>query len=140
MAILDVVNKKHIKMKIKISILLFLGVCINCKSQDKNCSRFKTGTFSYVDSSTGNEQLIKRNDSLQYENIKTKGITIITTVEWTSDCEYVLTYKDILNYKNKELMIGRKIYSNIIETNGNEFKIHSKSDNIDTYIDMIKIE
>lgn len=125
-------------------ILLFTLTIFNCSGQSKDCSKFKTGTFKYLDQ-YNIETTIIRNDSIQIETNNQDDIKIITFVEWISDCEYILTYKDIENYNEKESILkkesilGKKINVKIIEINDNTFTVHVKSDVVDSQIEFIKI-
>ena len=115
----------------------FLLITFNCKSQTNDCSKFKTGTFEYSDSNI--KYIIVRTDSTQIESNKENNFKIISDLKWTSDCEYVLTYKDIINYSNKDQLIGKKIIVTVIKINDNTFTVHAKSDVIDSQIEFIKI-
>ncbi|WP_179320742.1 hypothetical protein [Winogradskyella helgolandensis] len=123
------------KLLKSIILLLTLSGC----AQEKNCAEFKTGKFNYVDEKLPFE--IIRNDTLQIErNLKT-GVEIHTSVEWKSDCEYILTYKKILNI-NRDVsdVIGKQIFVNILEIDGNKIKVQAKSDAIDDELEFIKTE
>jgi len=119
--------------------LIILFLTLSSSAQEKKCSELKTGEFEYL-----NEDLpfkIVRNDSLQIErNLKT-GVEIHTSVQWKSECEYVLTYKKILN-SNRDVsdIIEKQISVKILETNKDRIKVHAKSDAIDEKIEFIKTE
>ena len=120
-------------------ILIILLLTLSSCAQEKKCSEFKTGEFRYID-----EKLpfrIVRNDTLQIErNLKT-GVEIHSAVEWKSKCEYVLTYRKILNIdKDVSDIIGKKILVEILETSENRIKVHAKSDAIDDKLEFIKID
>jgi hypothetical protein len=69
---------------------LLLAACNS--SQYLDCSKFKTGKFSYLSNRSGNKYIIERNDSTQIErNLNTGSITTLR-IKWTSECEYDLTY------------------------------------------------
>lgn len=120
-------------------LLLLLSVFIsNCFAQKSDCNKFKTGTFEYIDNNN-NKQTVIRNDTTQIEFNKKNDIKIITTVNWISDCEYTLIYKDIENYPKKNEVIGEKISVKIIETNDNTYTIQAISDAINSKITFTKI-
>jgi len=117
-------------------MILFL-ILISCK-QEKECYKFRTGEFIYAEKNR--LEKIVRNDSLQIETNPNNGIEIHTSIEWTSECEYVMTYEKILNYENENKLIGKKIYVEIIETKGNRIKVHAKSETMNENIEFIKTD
>lgn len=132
--------KKHtLKIMKYLILLLFSATLFACGQQEKNCSKFKKGTFEYVDDN-GDKQTIIRSDSIQIEFNDQDNIRIITSIEWVSECEYILTYKDIENYPKKDQVIGKKINAQIIKTNNNTFICHIVSNSINSKIRMVKID
>ena len=119
--------------------LLFLLITFSCSSKPKDCSNFKVGTFKYQDPDY-HGHLIERNDSIQIEYNGKDDIKIISKIEWISDCEYVLTYKDILNYPKKDSVIGKSFNVKIIKTKESSYICYVKSDTFDSNIEIIKIE
>lgn len=125
---------------IKVFFLLFCAITIiACSKQNKNCSKFKTGTFKYVDPNSIT-YTITRNDSLQIEVNNKNNIKVISTIEWISDCEYKLKYKDIINYLNKREVIGKVINIEIIETKTSAYICNIKSDALDSTIKITKMD
>ena len=121
--------------KIAFILLLILTSC----GKEKNCSKFKTGTFVYQ-VQDGQVEII-RTESSQHEVNPTTGVEIYSKVEWTSDCEYILTYEEVLNHSSDvSSVIGTKIYVEIIETEGNKFKVRAKSDVMDDVFELQKRE
>jgi hypothetical protein len=118
-----------------ISILISLNSC----SQEKNCTDFKIGEFKYVDKNL--PELITRTETTQIETNLETGIIIESSIKWTSECSYILTYEKIRNYQEDvSYMIGQKIYVDILETNGNRIKVHAKSKRINHYVEFIKTD
>lgn len=108
-------------------------------TQAKNCSEFKTGKFKYLEKNR--IEKIVRTENLQIEINPKTGVEIYTKIEWKSDCEYVMTYEKILNYsKDTSHIIGKKIFVEILETNGNKMRVRAKSDTMDEEIQFIKKE
>lgn|SRR5690606_1879052 len=108
-------------------------------AQKLDCKKFRTGEFEYIDKDFPFK--ITRNSSYQIEIDKNNGSEIHALIEWKSDCEYILTYEKILDKKeNFDDLIGKKIYVEIIKTDGNKFTVHAKSDVIDHDIEFIKID
>lgn len=111
----------------------------SCNSQVKNCSDFRTGTFKYSDKNL-DHITITRNDSIQVEYNSKDDITITTKVEWTSQCRYVLTYKDVTNYEYRDEIIGKKIYVKILETDDDTYVSQVSSSTTESKTTMIKIK
>ncbi|WP_353778458.1 hypothetical protein [Winogradskyella sp. 3972H.M.0a.05] len=108
-------------------------------AQERNCSDFKTGQFKYVDERL--KEIITRTDSMQIEINPDNQAEIHTTIEWVSECEYVLTYTKIINWpENVSDVIGRKIYCTIMETKGNWVKVYTKGVSADGPVELIKID
>ena len=121
------------------NVLTFLMLLLTLAvfAQDKNCSDFKTGEFQYV--GLHMPEKIIRTATMQVETNPNTNIVVKTAIEWTSDCEYILTYREILNYQNDASdFIGEKIYCEIIEIHGDRIKVHAKSDRMDEVIEFIK--
>jgi hypothetical protein len=125
-------------MRNLITLLILFLTFISC-GQEKKCSDFKTGEFIYVNKIR--PEKIVRTDSLQIETNSETGVIIHSSIKWTSECNYIMTYEKILNYpEDVSHMIGQKIYVEIIETKGNKVKVHTKSERIDNKIEFIKTE
>jgi hypothetical protein len=121
-----------------LSIIILIMTLSSC-AQEKNCVDFKTGEFHYV--KEGMPEKIIRTENMQIETNPNDKIEIYTSIEWTSDCEYIMTYTKILNHpQDVSGAIGRKIYCEIIETNGNQIKVHAKSDRMDEVLEFIKVD
>jgi hypothetical protein len=121
-----------------IATFIILGFALIGYSQEKDCSNFRTGEFRYVEENMPEE--IIRTETMQIETNFNNNVVIKSSIEWTSDCTYVLTFSEILNYKyDTSDIIGKKIYCEIVETEGNEFKVHCKSDIMDEVIPFIKL-
>jgi len=121
-----------------IIFFVFLTI-IGCSPQKKNCSKFKTGTFKYLDKNLSHIT-ITRNDSIQIEYNSKDDITIITSVDWISPCKYILTYQDVTNYQYKDDIIGKKIYINILETDNNTYTSQVSSNTTESKTTIIKIK
>lgn len=123
------------------TLLLFLTLLLTICSctKETNCTDFKTGIFLYAEE--GFPQRIVRTETLQTETNPIDNITFKSSIEWTSDCEYILTNQEVENYSgDKSQFIGIKIYCEIVETNGNRLKVHVKSPTLDEVIELIKTE
>ncbi len=117
-------------------IFIVLAVCLlGCKGQQKDCSYFKTGKFKYV--LENRPELIIRTDSTQVEiNPQTK-VEVHSSIEWKSECEYVMTYEEILNYTGDvNQFIGQKINIEIISTDSKGYKVRATSPRIDRVLEF----
>lgn len=125
-------------MKLGFTLLMVL-LLNSCYAQEKNCSYFRTGTFSYADKEM--PYRIVRNESVQIETNTDTGDELHTSIEWKSDCEYILTYIKI-KYPKRDMnyLLGTKIFVKILETNENLMKVHVKSNVLDNEYEFIKIE
>ena len=83
---------------------------------------------------------ITRNDSIQVEYNSKDDITITTNVEWTSPCEYVLTYKNVANYEYQDEIIGKKIFVKIMEIDGDTYTSEVSSSTTESKTTMVKIK
>ena len=119
--------------------LVLVVTSLNCFSQERNCGDFRTGEFRYVEKDLN--QKIIRNDTLQIEIGLNDKIEIHTSIEWTSDCDYVMTYKKILNYPDDvSNVIGEKIYVSILETKDNWYKVYIDGVFYDGEIEFVKVK
>lgn len=125
-------------MKLGFTLLMVL-MLNSCYTQEKNCSYFRTGTFSYADKEI--PYRIVRNESIQIETNTDTGDELHTSIEWKSDCEYILTYIKI-KYPKRDMnyLLGTKIFVKILETNENLMKVHVKSNVLDNEYEFIKIK
>lgn len=72
-------------------ILLLTALLLSsCYEQERNCSKFKTGTFEFESFLDG--ELVKtrftRNDSIEIDYFK--GETDTSSIRWINDCEYII--------------------------------------------------
>lgn len=83
----------------KFLLLLILGlVATSCYSPERNCKKFKTGSFEFESYLNGEmvTSSFTRNDSIEVD--KFQGNIDSSSVRWLNDCEYILTN---LNPKNR---------------------------------------
>tara|TARA_R110002126_G_scaffold240288_1_gene383537 strand:+ start:3495 stop:3875 length:381 start_codon:yes stop_codon:yes gene_type:complete len=116
--------------------LVIIISCFNCKAQENNCLDYRTGKFNYV--LENRPELIIRTDSTQIEINPITKVEAYSSIEWKSDCEYVMTYTEIINYpEDASHMIGQEINVKIISTNSNGYKVHATSPRIDNVLEFI---
>ncbi len=126
-------------MKIGTSIIILL-LTLSCSAQEKKCADFKVGKFEYSDPRFS-EWKVSRTDSTQTEINTKSGIEIYSSIKWKSDCEYVLTYKKVLNSgTDTNDIIGKTIEVEIVETTPDSYTCKSKSDVMDLELEMVRIK
>lgn len=118
-------------------LLLFLTVC-NGFAQSKDCSKFRTGTFKYVNSDE-QDTVIVRNDSVQIETDATNGFKLTGSLKWLSDCKYTLTYTDVSN-PDYSFIVGTIFNVDITSTTKNAYKYTAYNETRKITGEIIKIE
>lgn len=114
--------------KLFILLLLLCGF-VGFSQKEADCLRFHSGTFRFPDPRFKNI-VVNRTENWQTESDATDNSEIAGTIEWTSPCVYVLTFKTHKN-ANIEHMMGKKITTELLEINGNEAKIRSTMEGTD---------
>jgi len=104
-----------------------------------DCSKFRTGTFKYLNKELSHFT-ITRNDSTQIEYNSKDNVTIITSVEWVSQCTYILTYENVTNHPYEKKVAGEKIKVTILNTDGNIYECQVISSSTDSKIKILKTE
>jgi hypothetical protein len=137
--IVDYERKKTYFKQMKNIIITFLFLLtFTSYSQETKCSNFKYGKFKYSNPKYS-EWIVVRTDSTQTEKSSISGIEIKSSIEWKSDCEYVLVYKRILNAEAKN-MIGNIVRAKIVQTESDRYTCISKDEKNELELEMIKIE
>lgn len=121
----------------KYFFLLFLLTIFSCSPKPKDCQRFKTGTFRYTDSTLKN-LIVERNDSMQIETDEKENTKVICEVEWLSDCTYLVTPVEIINFPEDTKLVPMEI--EIIETTNNSYTFVSILDTLGYKYEMKKIK
>lgn len=118
--------------------LLLSFIIFSCDSHPKKCTYFRTGIFEYSNSDYAG-WLVTRNDSIQIESNEKENIKLTGTIEWLSDCQYMITYKDAVNFSEEDI-IGRKIIVDITKTFDESYKCMAKSETGNVLVKMNKIK
>ncbi len=96
--------------------LLSLCCLSSCYQPERNCERFRTGTFEFESYLEG--ELVKsrfvRNDSIEIDFFR--GKTDTSSVRWINDCEYLISN---LNPKNRAE--EKPIHIKILTTKDNTY-------------------
>lgn len=85
-------------MQKTLHLFLILILFTACYSPERDCVRFKTGTFEFETYLNGEmvTSTFVRNDSLEIDQFR--GKTDTSSVRWINDCEYIIKN---LNPKNR---------------------------------------
>ena len=116
-------------------VLLFSLTFSLTWSQKKKCRELLNGSFIYADQKA-QDWIVYRRDSLQIETNTKTGVEIHASIEWISDCKYVLTYIKVLN-TDDSFFIGKKINVEITEVKENFIKYRSVSNGLEINGEMI---
>jgi hypothetical protein len=100
-------------------LLPLLSLCFlfaSCYSPERDCEKFKTGTFVYQQYLDGElkESKFIRNDSIEIDVFEGKADT--SSIRWINDCEYILRN---LNPKNRAEK--QAVHMKILTTDGNKY-------------------
>lgn len=101
----------------KIALLISIFLLITgCYSPERDCSRFKTGTFQFE--SYLNGELVAstfiRNDSIEIDQFL--GETDTSSVRWINDCEYI-----VKNLNPKNMAEEKPLHIKILTTTKNSY-------------------
>lgn len=102
-------------MRICVSLFV-LSLITSCYSPERNCQKFKTGTFSY-EALVGTEvftTVFVRTDTLEIDYFQNKSDT--SSIRWINDCEYIVQK---INPKNRAEK--KAIHMKILTTQNNTY-------------------
>ncbi len=116
-------------------LLLLLPFC-SLWSQEKQCAPFKTGTFQYDDPAYSGYKII-RTETEQVETNTENKTKLHGTIEWTSECSYILTL-DQLESDGKKTLIDKKIHVEILRTDSRGYTCKAVMDGHTKEITIIK--
>jgi len=102
-----------------------------------NCGHFKTGTFGYTDPYF-KDTVITRTETTQTESDLRTGLIISGTIEWISDCTYILTCTAI-NDEMYDGMIGQKFTNTITISDEEKYTCISASEGYEMEMEFISI-
>jgi len=122
------------RIKFIILLLIFFNAAF---SQEKKCSDFKNGTFSYNNPIFKRYKVVRK-EAVQIETDTVTGLVFEGAIEWKSDCQYVLTYTKVSN-KAQEKMLGQKINVEITNISGNTIVCKSEAFGVKMDLEMTKV-
>ncbi len=99
-----------------LAILLVLPLFTNCYERERDCARFRTGTYEFeaLSGTAVFQTTIVRNDSLEIDFYEGKSDT--SSIRWINDCEYVLEKLHPKNQAEKKAILIK-----ILATQGNTY-------------------
>ncbi|PWH82234.1 hypothetical protein DIT68_14110 [Brumimicrobium oceani] len=116
-----------------ISILLLV---ISCTPEKQTCSDFRTGTFEYTAPESNHIRIIRTENTQVEINSETK-IEAHTSIEWVSDCKYILTYEEFKNAPEEfNDMVGQKISAEIVEIGKDRYTCQVKTKNASDLMEL----
>jgi len=119
----------------KLLLLLLLLLNFYGYSQEKKCSDYKIGSFTYSNPLYKNWKVI-RTQTEQLEIDEENKIKLQALVNWVSDCEYNLTYTKV-NDSIENPIIGKKLNVKIIKVNDNSIICKSSGLGIELEFEML---
>lgn len=95
-----------------IYLVLVTSTLVGCYKQEKNCTDFKTGKFTFTQEIDGKKQTttFERTDKFQIETYN--GKTDTASVRWVNDCEFVLEKMHPKNMREKKAITMRILTTN----------------------------
>ena len=123
-------------MKQSIPIIILLLLTLNSFGQEKDCSNFKIGEFTYSDPDYA-DLITIRTDSFQTDRYPEMGWEMISKVKWLTKCKYEIEYIKV-NKPMLESIIGTKYVIEIIEIKENKILCKTESEGIGIEREMIK--
>lgn len=89
-------------MKFLIPVAFICLLASSCYSPERNCAKFKTGTYvteRYLNGELKKSRFI-RNDSISIDVYENKRDT--SSIRWINDCEYILRNINPQNHREKQ--------------------------------------
>ena len=102
-------------------IIIALFTLVSCYETERNCKKFKTGTFEFktLVGDSIESTLFYRNDSIEIE--KYKGITDTSSIRWINDCEYILK-----SISPESIDEKKQIHFKILSTKNDSYRFEYK--------------
>lgn len=104
-------------------------------SQD--CNNFRIGVFKY-ENPVFSDWTVTRKDSIQIEYDKGSNLKMVGAINWVSDCKYNLTYIEVSDPKQKNL-IGVKLTVDINAISRDEYTYQAYDNKNSINGKMIKV-
>lgn len=100
----------------RLLLLPLVLLLASCYDQERNCTDFKTGKFSFEHEINGVKKttLFERTNNIEIETFE--GRTDTSSVRWINDCEYILQKKNAKSAAEK-----KGVHMKILTTKGNSY-------------------
>lgn len=97
-------------------LLTLLFIASSCYQPQRDCAKYKTGTFTFTSEIDGEEVTTRftRNDSIEIDYFR--GGSDTSSVRWINDCEYIVKQ---LNPKKGEAPVS--LHMKILSTTDNSY-------------------
>ena len=106
----------------RVLLFLFLLTGFSSYSQSFDCYKFKTGKFRVADPRVGGVTITERQGSYQTDTNDALKLKLRFTINWLSDCSYILKLDKVLRNENKvEVPSNLTINVNITATERNSY-------------------
>lgn len=107
---------KTARMKQLLILCIVLFSFTSCYSPERDCSRFKTGTFEFETYLEGEivTSTFTRTDSIEIDQFR--GKTDTSSVRWINDCEFV-----VKNLKPKNMAERQPLHIKILTTSNDTY-------------------
>ncbi|MGH1387785.1 hypothetical protein [Kordia sp.] len=122
----------------QILMIVTLLLTLTAFAQEKKCSDFKVGEFTYSDPDYA-DLITIRTDSFQTDSYPKIGLKTVSKVTWLTDCKYEIEYVEVSDPK-MESLIGVKFVIEIIKINDNKILCRTKSEDVIIEKEMIKTQ
>lgn len=126
---------------LKYLVTLFLISSTFGFSQNLDCTDFRTGEFRYTDPNFA-DIIVIRTEKIQIERYEKTGEEVHLYIDWISECDYILTYKKVVNPDAKRVrknMTGKELRVKILKIEGNIMTYSSTFEGIELKGDLQKI-
>jgi hypothetical protein len=109
---------RHVSLNLLVIIILLNEGCQNAQI---DCQDFKTGEFTNKPDNSSGVKII-RSANEQIESNDEENYRDVFEVEWISECEYILIFKETSDPKLNHLTNKDTIRIQITEIDGNSYK------------------
>lgn len=121
----------------KLLLLTLPLILVSCYNQERNCSDFKTGNFSFEQEINGKKHTSTFVRTEKYEIETYNGKTDTASIRWINDCEYILQKLHPKNMAEKKA-VQMKILTTNTESYTFEYSIVGDSNKQKGEIKKIK--
>jgi len=129
---------KSIWRKVRLLLLLCIGMCLHSVAQEAGCKSVHEGKFRVNTKETGTT-VVTRTKNIQTEENESFGVIMTFDITWIDDCTYTLRPKKVLKgdprLANKNILVTVRIK----DVNKNSYQAETTSNFSDVVMTM-KVE